>query len=118
MIDFHCHIDLYPDPAKILEEVDLHKTYVLAVTTTPKAWRGTRKLVGDRKRVRTALGLHPEVVAQRHAESRYSAGFCPKRDMSVRSASTEAPPTGMQSASSGRSSIGSWTPAPATTGES
>lgn len=68
MIDFHCHIDLYPEPARILEGVDSHGTYVLAVTTTPKAWRGTRKLVGDRKHVRVALGLHPEVVAQRHAE--------------------------------------------------
>lgn len=78
MIDFHCHIDLYPDPAKILEEVDSHKTYVLAVTTTPKAWRGTRKLVGDRKRVRVALGLHPEVVAQRHAEVALLCGLLPE----------------------------------------
>ncbi|MBT2187460.1 Qat anti-phage system TatD family nuclease QatD [Sphingobium nicotianae] len=78
MIDFHCHIDLYPDPTKILEEVDSHKTYVLAVTTTPKAWRGTRKLVGDRKRVRVALGLHPEVVAQRHAEVALLCGLLPE----------------------------------------
>lgn len=68
MIDFHCHIDLYPDPKAILEEIDLRGTYVLAVTTTPKAWRGTRKLVGARNRVRVALGLHPELVAQRHDE--------------------------------------------------
>lgn len=78
MIDFHCHIDLYPNPAKILDEVDAHGTYVLAVTTTPKAWRGTRKLVGDRKRVRTALGLHPEVVAQRHAEVALFCGLLPE----------------------------------------
>ena len=78
MIDFHCHIDLYPDPAKVLEEVDTHKTYVLAVTTTPKAWRGTRKLVGDRKRVRVALGLHPELVAQRHAEVALLCGLLPE----------------------------------------
>ena len=78
MIDFHCHIDLYPNPAKILDEADAHGTYVLAVTTTPKAWRGTRKLVGDRKRVRTALGLHPEVVAQRHAEVALFCGLLPE----------------------------------------
>lgn len=41
---------------------------MLAVTTTPKAWRGTLKVVGDRRRVRVALGLHPELVAQRHGE--------------------------------------------------
>lgn len=68
MIDFHCHLDLYPDPQEVLAGVDQRGTYVLAVTTTPKAWRGTKKLVGDRKRVRVALGLHPEVVAQRHGE--------------------------------------------------
>lgn len=78
MIDFHCHIDLYPDPAKVLEGVDSHKTYVLAVTTTPKAWRGTRKLVGDRKRVRVALGLHPELVAQRHNEVALLCGLIPE----------------------------------------
>jgi TatD DNase family protein len=68
LIDFHCHIDLYPDPSAILEGIDARGTYVLAVTTTPKAWRGTRKLIGARKRVRVALGLHPELVAQRHDE--------------------------------------------------
>jgi TatD DNase family protein len=68
VIDFHCHIDLYPDPVKVLDEADARGTYVLAVTTTPKAWRGTRVLVGNRRRVRVALGLHPELVTQRHHE--------------------------------------------------
>lgn len=68
MIDFHCHLDLFPDPAAVLDGIDSRGTYVLAVTTTPKAWRGTSKLVGERPRVRIALGLHPELVAQRHHE--------------------------------------------------
>lgn len=78
MIDFHCHIDLYPDPSTILEGIDARGTYVLAVTTTPKAWRGTGKLVGDRKRVRVALGLHPELVAQRHGEVALLCGLLPE----------------------------------------
>lgn len=78
MIDFHCHIDLYPEPASILSEVDARGTYVLAVTTTPKAWRGTRKLVGARKRVRVALGLHPELVAQRYSEVALLCGLLPE----------------------------------------
>lgn len=68
MIDFHCHLDLFPDPAAVLDGIDSRGTYVLAVTTTPKAWRGTKKLVGRRPRVRIALGLHPELVANRHHE--------------------------------------------------
>lgn len=78
MIDFHCHIDLYPDPSAILEGIDARGTYVLAVTTTPKAWRGTKKLVGTRKRVRVALGLHPELVAQRHGEVALLCGLLPE----------------------------------------
>lgn len=78
MIDFHCHIDLFPDPQAVLDEVDARGTYVLAVTTTPKAWRGTKKLVGDRKRVRVALGLHPELVAQRYQEVPLLCGLLPE----------------------------------------
>ena len=68
MIDFHCHIDLYPDPIAVLEEADRRGVYILAVTTSPKAWSGTKRLIGSRRRVRMALGLHPEVVGQRHME--------------------------------------------------
>ncbi len=68
MIDFHCHLDLYPDPSSVLARVVREKVYVLAVTTTPLAWNGTRRLVGNSPRVRVALGLHPQVVAERHAE--------------------------------------------------
>lgn len=78
MIDFHCHLDLFPDPQAVLDGVDARGTYVLAVTTTPKAWRGTRKLVGDRKRVQVALGLHPELVAQRHNEVSLLCGLLPE----------------------------------------
>ncbi|MDK2770230.1 MAG: TatD family hydrolase [Sphingomonas sp.] len=68
MIDFHCHIDLYPNAKAIIEEADARGSYILAVTTTPKAWTGTKQLIGDRKRIRVALGLHPELVPDRHAE--------------------------------------------------
>ena len=68
MIDFHCHLDLYPDPGSVLARLVREKVYVLAVTTTPMAWNGTRQLVGGTPRVRVALGLHPQVVAERHAE--------------------------------------------------
>lgn len=68
MIDFHCHIDLFPDPTAVLDGAEARGVYILAVTTTPKAWAGTCKLVGNRRRVRIGLGLHPELVAERHTE--------------------------------------------------
>ena len=68
MIDLHCHIDLYPNPKAILDQAEARGVYILAVTTTPKAWSGTRKLIGNRPRIRMGLGLHPELVAERHTE--------------------------------------------------
>ncbi len=67
MIDLHCHLDLYPDPHAVAEECQRRRLYVLSVTTTPTAFEGTRKLILPGSRVRTALGLHPEIaVARRH----------------------------------------------------
>ena len=78
MIDFHCHIDLYPDPSAVIEGVSERGTYVLAVTTTPKAWRGTKKVIGSHKRIRIAVGLHPELIRQRHHEVALLCGLLPE----------------------------------------
>jgi TatD DNase family protein len=68
MIDFHCHLDLYPDPQALIRECIARNLYVLSVTNTPSAWRGTSSLAGDATRVRTALGLHPQLAHQRKGE--------------------------------------------------
>lgn len=65
MIDFHCHLDLYPDPKIIIELCDKYGMYVLSVTTTPKAWPKTNALIKGSKRIRTALGLHPQIAHER-----------------------------------------------------
>lgn len=44
--------------------------YVLSVTTTPSAFVGTSALAPDGGRIRTALGLHPELAASRRHELR------------------------------------------------
>jgi TatD DNase family protein len=64
----HCHIDLYANPGAVLDRVVQERIYVLAVTTTPLAWRGTSDLTALAPRVQVGLGLHPELVAQRHQE--------------------------------------------------
>ncbi|WP_349432869.1 Qat anti-phage system TatD family nuclease QatD (plasmid) [Methylomarinum sp. Ch1-1] len=64
----HCHLDLYPDPFKIIEGCRARGTYVLSVTTTPKAWQGTSQLAEGCQRIRTALGLHPQLAHQRAHE--------------------------------------------------
>lgn len=68
MIDFHCHIDLFPDPATVIAGCEQRGTYVLAVTTTPRAWEGNVALLKGCSRISLAPGLHPELVPERHSE--------------------------------------------------
>lgn len=68
MIDFHCHLDLYPDPHAIARECVARGLYILSVTTTPSAWAGTAALAHEAPRIRTALGLHPQIAHERKGE--------------------------------------------------
>lgn len=68
MIDFHCHLDLYPDPQGVTHTCVARNIYILSVTTTPSAWAGTAALAGKAPRIRTALGLHPQIAHQRKGE--------------------------------------------------
>lgn len=68
MIDFHAHLDLYPDPVAVVERCRQEGAYVLSVTTTPSAWLGTKRLAAGAPRIRTALGLHPQVAHLRKRE--------------------------------------------------
>ena len=68
MIDFHCHLDLYSDPKSVTSECVRRGLYVLSVTTTPSAWVGTSALAVGSTRIRTALGLHPQIAHQRKHE--------------------------------------------------
>ncbi|WP_028031221.1 Qat anti-phage system TatD family nuclease QatD [Gemmobacter nectariphilus] len=68
MIDFHCHLDLYPDPHGVSRACIERGIYVLSVTTTPSAWTGTVALAEGATRIRTAIGLHPQLAHQRKGE--------------------------------------------------
>ena len=68
MIDFHCHLDLYPKPRQMVQECERRDLRVLSVTTTPSAWSGTSALATGSAGVRTALGLHPQLVHERKHE--------------------------------------------------
>jgi TatD DNase family protein len=69
-VDFHCHLDLYPDHAAAIAAAEAARIYTLAVTTTPKAWPRNRDLTQGTHFVRAALGLHPQLVAERAHELR------------------------------------------------
>lgn len=77
MIDFHCHLDLYPDPHATANRCRVLNMYVLSLTTTPSAWHGTVALAARSTRIRTAIGLHPQIAHQRKHELNLFKSFLP-----------------------------------------
>jgi TatD DNase family protein len=67
-VDFHCHLDLYPDLEIAIAKAEAARIYTLTVTTTPKAWPRNHELTRNTRYVRAALGLHPQLVAERAGE--------------------------------------------------
>lgn len=68
LVDFHCHLDLFPDHAAAVAECERARICTLAVTTTPLAWPRNQELATKTKYVRAALGLHPQLVSERAHE--------------------------------------------------
>lgn len=68
LVDFHCHLDLYPNHAAAVAECECAGIFTLAVTTTPRAWPRNKELAAPTRHVRAALGLHPQLVAERADE--------------------------------------------------
>jgi len=69
LVDTHCHLDLYPDPAALLCRIEELRIYTIAVTNAPSVFSHTRRLTEKSRFVRAALGLHPELV-KTHAHER------------------------------------------------
>ncbi len=67
--DFHCHVDLHPDPATVIDRCAREGIVAFAVTTTPKAWPQNCEWAKRNGYVHAAAGLHPELVGERYAEA-------------------------------------------------
>ncbi|MDH6268214.1 TatD DNase family protein [Rhizobium sp. SG_E_25_P2] len=67
-VDFHCHLDLYPDPEGAYRRCQADQVATLAVTTTPKAFRQNQIFGSKTDCVRVALGLHPHLAEERWTE--------------------------------------------------
>lgn len=67
-VDFHCHLDLYPDHQSAIERAEAARIYTLTVTTTPRAWIRNSELTRDARYVQAALGMHPQLVVERAGE--------------------------------------------------
>jgi len=66
--DTHFHLDLMSDPIDIVKQVEKSKIYTIAVTNSPQVYFYTENITKNSKYLRPALGLHPELVGQRHKE--------------------------------------------------
>jgi TatD DNase family protein len=75
MIDFHAHLDLYPEADKVVQQCVAKGVYILSVTTTPSAWPGTSALAPPNTRIQTALGLHPQLAHERAVELELFDGY-------------------------------------------
>ena len=62
VVDAHCHIDLYKDPAAIALEVERRRVHTIAVTNAPSVFFFTADLSTKGEYLHAAAGLHPELV--------------------------------------------------------
>ncbi len=68
LFDTHCHLDLYPDYGDVVEETERNGIYTIAVTNAPSVFRRSAAIAEGKRFIRTAVGLHPELVAKRYQE--------------------------------------------------
>lgn len=68
LVDFHCHLDLFPNHKALIDECESLGIKTLTVTNAPSVWRRNFELTKNCKNVRVALGLHPQLAHQRSKE--------------------------------------------------
>lgn len=67
-MDFHCHIDLYPNAREVYAEACRRNEFTWLVTTSPRAFVATSKALGKHPSVVITPGLHPEIAHERADE--------------------------------------------------
>jgi TatD DNase family protein len=68
LIDYHCHLDLYPNFEEQFLNCTVNRIATLAVTTTPLAWPKNKELAATSPMVRVGLGIHPHMVGLHPSE--------------------------------------------------
>src|SRR5690606_1032849 len=61
-------IDLYPNYREVIRSVEEKQIYTIAVTNAPSVFRQSGNLTRNSTYLRTAIGLHPELAAERAHE--------------------------------------------------
>lgn len=61
-MDTHMHLDLYKNRDELVHQIELDKSYTIAVTNLPVLFAKYNSIYSDKKYVKFALGLHPELA--------------------------------------------------------
>ncbi len=67
-MDFHCHLDLYPNARQVYADALERVEFVWLVTTSPRAFSATSKVLPASERMFISPGLHPEVADKKFGE--------------------------------------------------
>ncbi len=67
-VDTHFHLDLWVNPFDISLKIEKEKIYTIAVVNLPTLFDNTKKIIGTKKYIRPAIGLHPELVKDHYKE--------------------------------------------------
>lgn len=67
-MDFHCHLDLYPDAMRVYAEALQRTELIWAVTTSPRAFAATSRVFPAAQGLYISPGLHPEVADKKFSE--------------------------------------------------
>lgn len=78
MIDSHCHLDQYPDPASVAQAAARLGVSIIAMTVLPSHFVVGRGPVSGLARTRLALGLHPLLAEQHGPELALFARLVPE----------------------------------------
>lgn len=68
MMDFHCHLVLYTNARNVYIEAQKKMDFVWLVTTSPRGFAATSKVLRQTESIILSPGLHPEVAAQKAPE--------------------------------------------------
>lgn len=64
-VDSHCHLDLYESPNNIVSTLAKNQTYAVTMTNSPTVFEHSLSLSKQSRFLRAAVGLHPELAAER-----------------------------------------------------
>lgn len=67
-MDFHCHLDLYPNARQVYAEALVKNEFTWLVTTSPRAYAATSRILLPTDRLIVSPGLHPEVASVKAGE--------------------------------------------------